>query len=218
MKSNTTLLILLSCMLGFILMLGAGCTKKTVPIPGSGSGGPSYGDGTDIKYPGADSTYPQGTGYSESSIAPEGTLDDTAVVESGKIGNLSVNQNGDEKSIQYKKAQGRSSLGLSPVYFGFDQAIIRPDMGDRMSNNALFLKQRPGAKVVVEGNCDSRGTNEYNLALGQRRALNAKQYLINLGIRENRIRAVSYGEEQPLFLGEDEFSYAQNRRVDFIQE
>mgnify|MGYP001316905498 CR=1 FL=1 len=218
MKSTKTRQLLLSLLLSTLLVLGAGCAKKTVELPGADS--PSLGSGTDIEYPAADSPgYDPSTGYSETSLSPEGTLDDTgSAADNGKIGNLSVNQNGEERSDEYKKIHGRSSEGLSPVYFGFDSAVIRPDMVDRMMNNAAFLKQRPEARVVVEGNSDSRGTNEYNLALGQRRALNAKQYLINLGIQASRIRTVSYGEERPLFLGEDEFSYAQNRRGDFILE
>ncbi len=91
-------------------------------------------------------------------------------------------------------------------------------MADRMANNALFLKQAQGTSIVIEGNCDERGTSEYNLALGERRALNAKGYLINLGVEANRIRTIGYGEERPLFQGQDEFSYAQNRRDDFILE
>jgi peptidoglycan-associated lipoprotein len=220
MKSTKKHRILLSLLLSSVLVLGAGCAKKTVELPGSGSDTPSFGGGTNIEYPAAETPeYTPGGGYSETSLSPEGTLDDTGTAaERNQIGNLSVNQNGEDMSDEYKKVHGRSSEGLSPVYFGFDRAVIRPDMTDRMMNNALILKQRPGARVVVEGNSDSRGTNEYNLALGQRRALNAKQYLINLGVKDSRIRTVSYGEERPLFPGEDEFSYAQNRRADFILE
>jgi peptidoglycan-associated lipoprotein len=220
MKSTKKHHILLSLLFSSLLVLGAGCAKKTVDLPGSGSDSPSYGEGTNIEYPAAETPeYTPGGGYSESSLSSEGTLDDTGTdAQRNQIGNLSVNQNGDEMSDEYKKIHGRSSEGLSPVYFGFDRAVIRPDMADRMMSNSLFLKQRPQAQVVIEGNSDSRGTNEYNLALGQRRALNAKQYLINLGIRDSRIRTVSYGEERPLFTGEDEFSYAQNRRADFILE
>jgi peptidoglycan-associated lipoprotein len=70
--------------------------------------------------------------------------------------------------------------------------------------------------VILEGNSDERGTNEYNLALGERRAINTRQYLINLGVAADRIRTLSYGEERPLFPGQDEDSYSMNRRVDFV--
>lgn len=212
--------ILLSVLFSTLLLLGSGCGKKPVMVPGSGSDSPSLGGGTDIEYPDAETPgYPQAPGYSESTLSSEGSLDDTSqAVASAQTGNLSVNQDGEEKSDEYKKLHGRSSVGLSPIYFSFDSAAIRPDMADRMMNNALYLKQNIGAKVVIEGNSDERGTNEYNMALAQRRALNAKEYLINLGVKASRIRTVSYGEEQPLFPGNDEFSYAQNRRDDFILE
>jgi peptidoglycan-associated lipoprotein len=70
--------------------------------------------------------------------------------------------------------------------------------------------------VIIEGNSDERGTNEYNMALGERRAINALQYLANIGIDSNRLRTLSYGEEKPLFMGQDEETYSLNRRVDFI--
>ena len=181
--------------------------------PASGSGSPSFSRGTDINYPPADTG-----GYSESTLGSEGTLDDTGGQQESTTGGLSVNRQDVEGTDEFKREHGRSSMGLSPIYFDFDQAAIRPDMMDRMANNALFLKQLQGSGVIVEGNCDERGTKEYNLALGQRRALNAKEYLVNLGVEAGRIRTVSYGEERPLFPGQDENAYSQNRRADFLLE
>lgn len=214
MKMKTARYILLSALILSVLLLAGGCTKKTVDAPSTGAGGTTLDGGTDIDYPTA-----EGGGYSESTISETGTLDDTgAPGGDGQIGNLSVNTDGQERSAEYKKEHGRSSRGLSPIYFGFDQATIPADMAGRMANNANFLKQMPATDVVIEGNSDERGTKDYNLALGQRRAINAKQYLIDLGIDPDRMRTVSYGEERPLFPGSDEFAYAQNRRVDFILE
>jgi peptidoglycan-associated lipoprotein len=88
-------------------------------------------------------------------------------------------------------------------------------MADRMIQNADLLKQ-VGNPVIIEGNCDDRGTKEYNLALGEKRAINARDYLVNLGIDPARIRTVSYGEERPLFVEQNEFAWSQNRRVDFV--
>lgn len=124
----------------------------------------------------------------------------------------------DMESEEYKKTYGRSSQQLLPIYFDFDQATVRGDQFSRLDQNGDYLKNNLAAKVVIQGNCDERGTNEYNLALGERRALNAKNYLVELGIEEYRIRTVSYGEERPLFLEQDEFSWSQNRRADFILE
>ncbi|HFQ89009.1 MAG TPA: peptidoglycan-associated lipoprotein Pal [Desulfobulbus sp.] len=130
----------------------------------------------------------------------------------------SLNVNSDQNSEEYKKLHGRSSVEMQPVYFDFDQASIRTDQASRLEHNADYLNAHPGTKVVIEGNCDERGTNEYNLALGERRALNAKNYLVDLGVSPDRIRTISYGEERPLFTGHDEFSWAQNRRDDFVLE
>lgn len=214
MKTKITNTILLSALISFALLLGSGCSKKIVDQPLVGPDGAPLSGGTDINYPPAEST-----GYSESTINNEGTLDDTGVALQGEQkGNLSVNKDGVDYSDEYKKEHGRSSVGLQPIYFEFDQASILPSMAERMADNATFLKQIPGSGVVIEGNCDERGTNEYNLALGERRALNAKAYLVNLGVEANRIRTIGYGEERPLFHGQDEFSHAQNRRDDFILE
>lgn len=213
--------ILLAALFCSMLLLGGGCAKKPVHSPISDDTDPSLSGGTDIEYPAAqDGEFPAGgSEYSETSLSPEGTLDDTgSLANNGAKGNLSVNQDGVEKTAEYKQEHGRSSIGLSPVYFSFDQATIRPDMEDRMANNAIFLQQNPDIKVVIEGNCDNRGTKEYNLALGQRRAINAKKYLVNLGIEPQRIRTVSYGEEQPLFIEDNTFAWSQNRRDDFIIE
>jgi peptidoglycan-associated lipoprotein len=78
------------------------------------------------------------------------------------------------------------------------------------------MKQNSSATVRIEGNCDPRGTKEYNLALGERRAQSAKKYLVNLGVDESRLSTVSWGEEKLLLYGHDEISWAQNRRDDFV--
>ncbi|MCA1765712.1 MAG: peptidoglycan-associated lipoprotein Pal [Desulfobulbaceae bacterium] len=112
--------------------------------------------------------------------------------------------------------EGRTTPGLFPVYFDFDKSVIKSDQVDRMEKNAVFMEENPGLKVQVEGNCDERGTNEYNMALGQRRAISGKKYLVNLGIPETRLSTISYGEERPINFGHDELSWSQNRRDDFV--
>jgi peptidoglycan-associated lipoprotein len=112
--------------------------------------------------------------------------------------------------------EGRTSAPLLPVYFDFDKSNIREDQRARIEKDAAFLKENNGVRVRIEGNCDERGTNEYNMALGERRALNAKKYLMNLGVHEDRLHTISYGEEKPLLYGHDEYSWAQNRRDDFV--
>jgi peptidoglycan-associated lipoprotein len=112
--------------------------------------------------------------------------------------------------------EGRTSGPMLPVYFDFDSAMIQSDQVQRIEENAEYLKENGTVKVRIEGNCDPRGTREYNLALGERRALNAKKYLVNLGVGAERLFTVSWGEEKLLLYGHDELSWAQNRRDDFV--
>jgi peptidoglycan-associated lipoprotein len=113
-------------------------------------------------------------------------------------------------------SEGRTSAPMHPVYFDFDRFNIRDDMKSVMEGNALFLLDHPEIMIEIQGNCDERGTNEYNLALGERRAKGAQAYLVNLGINPDRIETVSFGEEQPLDLGHNEEAWAKNRRDDFV--
>lgn len=120
----------------------------------------------------------------------------------------------DSKSVGI--SEGRTSEGMLPVYFDFDSSDIRDDQVSRIQVNGDFLKQNGGVKIRIEGNCDPRGTSEYNMALGERRALSAKKYLVNLGVDADRIATISFGEERLLMHGHDELSWAQNRRDDFV--
>lgn len=113
-------------------------------------------------------------------------------------------------------SEGRTNGPMLPVYFDFDKSNIRDDQQERIMGNADFMKSNPGVRISIEGNCDERGTNEYNMALGERRAQAAKKYLTNLGVSSSRMTTVSYGEEKPLLYGHDEYSWAQNRRDDFV--
>lgn len=128
---------------------------------------------------------------------------------------------GREESLESKSIgimEGRTTGPMLPVYFGYDSYIIRRDQSPRMKVNADYLEDEEQVKIRIEGNCDPRGTREYNLALGEKRALGAKKYLINMGIASARITTVSLGEEKILLHGHDEMSWAQNRRDDFVVE
>jgi peptidoglycan-associated lipoprotein len=106
--------------------------------------------------------------------------------------------------------------GLKPVYFDFDKSFIRDEAKTIMQANAEWLKANPKAKIKIEGNCDERGTIEYNQALGQRRALSAKKYLTDLGISGHRISLISYGKEKPICSEHEESCWQKNRRDDFV--
>ena len=105
---------------------------------------------------------------------------------------------------------------LQTVYFEYDQADIRSDSADTLRSNAALIKNNERwGQVVVQGNTDERGSEEYNLALGERRATAVKRYLVDLGVSENRLRTVSFGEATPAVPGHDETAYRYNRRSDF---
>ena len=126
---------------------------------------------------------------------------------------------GKEEPLESKAigiSEGRTSDGMLPVYFDFDSSDIREDQVSRIEVNSEFMKKNPVVNIRIEGNCDPRGTKEYNMALGERRAQSAKKYLENLGIDEKRLSTISFGKERLLLHGQDELSWAQNRRDDFV--
>jgi len=112
--------------------------------------------------------------------------------------------------------EGRTSGPMVPVYFEFDSSKISGEQVQRIETNADFLKKNTQINIRIEGNCDPRGTQEYNLALGERRAQASKSYLVNKGVSAERLSTVSFGEEKLLLFGHDEISWAQNRRDDFV--
>lgn len=105
---------------------------------------------------------------------------------------------------------------VKDAYFDYDKADIRADARDALSQTAQFLRSYPQLKIVIEGHCDERGSTEYNLALGDRRAAAAKQFLTSLGISADRLETVSYGKERPFCTASTEECYQQNRRAHII--
>ncbi|MFB3817425.1 MAG: peptidoglycan-associated lipoprotein Pal [Candidatus Methylomirabilales bacterium] len=105
---------------------------------------------------------------------------------------------------------------LKDIFFDFDMAVIRPDQRPALDENVAWLKANAQATITIEGHCDERGTVEYNVALGERRAKAVKDHLVAAGIEEARIRTVSFGEERPFVLGHDESAWKWNRRAHFL--
>jgi peptidoglycan-associated lipoprotein len=105
---------------------------------------------------------------------------------------------------------------LKEVYFDFDKYDIRPDDAKTLDTNAAWLKSNGDNLVLIEGHCDERGTNEYNLALGERRAKATMNYLVSQGVQANRITIISYGEERPVCTEKTEACWAKNRRANFL--
>ena len=104
---------------------------------------------------------------------------------------------------------------FSTIYFDFDKSNLRPDQMNSINGNAQILLNNMEMRVLLEGHCDERGTVEYNLALGQRRADTVRTYLLDYGIDPSRIMTLSYGEEKPVESGHDEAAWMKNRRCEF---
>ncbi len=110
----------------------------------------------------------------------------------------------------------RSSPGLQTIYFDFDRSTLGPQAKRTLRDNARFLEENADLPVEIQGHADERGTEEYNLALGSRRAQAARRYLIDLGVDGDKLSAVSYGEEAPMARGHSEAAWAKNRRGAFV--
>ena len=110
----------------------------------------------------------------------------------------------------------RIPLEFPRIYFDFDKYDIRTGDTKILEKNAGLLKDNPKVKIRIEGHCDERGTTEYNLALGEKRAKAARDYLVRLGIEKSRISIISYGEEKPFDTGHSESAWARNRRAEFV--
>lgn len=113
------------------------------------------------------------------------------------------------------QAESKKRFLNDNVHFAYDSAVLTPIAQNILNQKAEWLRNNPSANVVIGGHCDERGTIEYNVALGERRAESAKQYLVNLGIDAGRLETISYGEERPIATGNNEEAWAQNRRAQF---
>ncbi len=113
-----------------------------------------------------------------------------------------------------RDSMGNIITSLMRINFEYDQYVLTADAREILKNNAIYLKAKD-ARVQIEGHCDARGSDEYNLALGENRALTVKNYLVSLGVPAERMSVISYGEEIPLVMANTEEAWAQNRRVEF---
>ena len=120
-----------------------------------------------------------------------------------------------EEVVEIAEVSETIAIGLETVYFAFDRADLRTETRPLLRSNGDQLRSS-GASVRLEGHCDERGDEEYNLALGERRAIAVKRYLEDLGVSSSRIRTVSYGESKPAVAGHDESAWRYNRRVESL--
>jgi peptidoglycan-associated lipoprotein len=145
----------------------------------------------------------------------------TGAPEDGQENAQALSGAGAEDAAAVAKADKEAAAtvaekGLQPIYFDFDRSHIRSDARSLMKANGGWLKANPKVNVRIEGNCDERGTREYNQALGQRRAASAKKYLTDMGISAKRVSLISYGKEKAVCNSASETCWQRNRRDDLI--
>ncbi len=168
-------------------------------------------------------------------LAKRIAIDKKALKEKERLEALKREEEEKRKALEQKPAEQEETLGssdisgemedvalipgvgrLNTIYFDFDKSIVREDQRNMLDENVDKLLKNKNVKILIEGHCDKRGTDEYNLALGVRRARAVESYFINSGIDKNRLEIASYGEERPVDLGETEEAYAKNRRAEFV--
>lgn len=120
----------------------------------------------------------------------------------------------DTSSLDISDKEFTAVPGLQPVYFEYNGDELSQDARDTLKSNAEYLSTNSTLQVLVEGHCDERGTTEYNLALGQRRAAGVRKYYVSLGIKPKRLGTLSYGEERPADPGHDDSAWSKNRRAE----
>ncbi len=128
---------------------------------------------------------------------------------------VSTDGAGDSLEINADSDSGKAGA-LQTVYFGFNSAVLQGAAKASLDNNAQFLKDNPSVEVQIEGHADERGSVQYNIALGDKRAKAVKRYLMNMGVESSRISTISYGKERPIAFGHDESAWGQNRRGNFV--
>ncbi len=136
---------------------------------------------------------------------------------SGAISEESLGSTGAKSSLSPEQAaEARRTFENDDIHFDYDSALLTPQAQEILREKARYMKENPGTNVIIEGHCDERGTNEYNLALGEQRAKMTQEFLVALGVSASRIKTVSFGEERPLDRSNTEQAWAKNRRAHFV--
>lgn len=200
---------------------GAGCKKTPKPvtiIPKTGPNAPGANDANTGPFRAGNQTPGggrlPGDGTTGGSTLPGAGNQNTTTTPIDP--NQGVGQ-GENRAGDLENAdRDRTALQAETVYFDFDRAEVKSTERSKVEAVATYLRNNASAKVEVEGNCDERGTEEYNRSLGERRALAVREYLVTLGIDASRVSTVSFGEDRPAVIGSDESAYSKNRRADFV--
>lgn len=122
----------------------------------------------------------------------------------------------DQEKRQPTPSGAQQEFALERIFFDFDSYLLTQAARDTLAKNAEWLKANSAAKLQIEGHCDERGSDEYNLALGEKRAKSAENYLVTLGVAKGRLSTISYGKEKPLDQDHNEVAWAKNRRAEFV--
>ena len=203
-----------------VLAIASGCSKKPkniTPIPGSGNGAPA--PVTDVRPsspvrpaydPGAGNRLGSGNGVGRTEL-PTGSQD-----LSGGTGGTGGSTGLPNGNIGENRIEDAATLAGDTVYFDYDKSAVKAAEASKVTAVADYLKAHPEANLKVAGHADERGTEEYNRALSERRALAVREQLINGGVAPDRITTEPYGEDKPADPGHDEAAWAKNRRAEFI--
>jgi peptidoglycan-associated lipoprotein len=179
------------CVFGVLTLTAAACGKKTAPVARPMPPPAMPGSTAPSRPPAPPEPVAEPT-----IVPPEPVRDDA--ISAASLDDLNKNS------------------PLKPVFYELDSSDLSPDAQRALNENAAMMKKYPSWTVTIEGHCDERGTAEYNLALGERRAITARAYLVSLGIPTDRMRIVSYGKEFPFDPGHDESAFSKNRRAHFV--
>lgn len=203
MKART---IFVSAVLGATFVF-AGCTAKDAVKATVAPSTAVQTDGSAAKDagPAAGNDATQGA----SVIPQSGKSAEEPVVADSSYGTAAAASGAEKKAVQ------AAGAALATVYFDFDSYLLEAEARDVLSRNAVWFKQNPLVRVVLEGHADERGSDEYNLALSEKRAIAAQKYLESLGVAADRLEVVGYGEEKPAVAAHEESAWSKNRRVEF---
>ncbi len=196
MKKSMWIVPVLSCVFS-VFLFTASCSKQTVKA-----------DLQDVKDAAKKESASAASAAAASSSAP------ASVVQKAPE---SVGSSAEDLAAKAKAAALKSVVN-EDVFFDYDSAVLSAAAQDVLKNKSVILGKYSGVSVTIEGHCDERGTNEYNLALGERRAESAKSFLVSLGVNPSRLKTISYGEEKPVNSGNDEAAWSKNRRAHFVTE
>lgn len=154
----------------------------------------------------------------DEALAPQQTVQPQVAKQQAPVQSQTTSP-GDVKSQQQESATDKANKAalLETVYFDFDKSDLKKETRDVLAKDAeQLMKALATSKVQIAGHCDERGSDEYNLALGERRAKSVKSYLVTLGVAADRLSTISYGKERPAVQGHDEAAWAKNRRAEFV--